>query len=44
MAQTAFGQRSTASNAVDFDLRLSNVDGVWRVGVLDLRWAPGGGP
>jgi hypothetical protein len=44
MAQSAFGHRTTASNVVDFDLWLSKLDGLWRVGILDWNWAPGGSP
>jgi hypothetical protein len=44
LAQTPLGHRSVARNTVDFELSLSLVDGTWRVGVLEKRFAPGGGP
>lgn len=44
MSQTPLGPHTVAENVVDFDIRLEQIDGSWRIGMLAQTFAPGGGP
>jgi hypothetical protein len=44
MAQTLLGHRTVAENMVDYDIRLTKIDGSWFVASMGHRFAPGGGP
>jgi hypothetical protein len=44
MSQTPLGPHTVAENVIDFDIRLEQIDGSWRIGMLAQTFASGGGP